>query len=181
MQPYHRPYQVEGDGVTFGPIATTQMACADSGEIERGVHAALKGAGRWKIAGNRLVIVDAAGLELAVLESGSTAPPAGIASDLEGTAWQLIKFQGSDDTTLTPDDGAKYTIEFGASGRPHRAHRLQPRSRDLEVERVEPGGTRSSRPDTGQVSRGIAARSDRQAVGLSSVRPSSVTGTCSWR
>ena len=27
-----------------------------------------------------------------------------------------MKFQGSDGTTLTPDDGAKYTIEFGAAG-----------------------------------------------------------------
>ena len=27
-----------------------------------------------------------------------------------------MKFQGSDDTTLTPDDRAKYTIEFAAGG-----------------------------------------------------------------
>lgn len=30
---------------------------------------------------------------------------------------QLVKFRGGDDTTLRPDDGAKYTIEFGAGGR----------------------------------------------------------------
>jgi para-nitrobenzyl esterase len=35
---------------------------------------------------------------------------------LAGTSWQLVNFQGSDDTTLTPDDRAKYTIEFGADG-----------------------------------------------------------------
>jgi hypothetical protein len=29
--------------------------------------------------------------------------------DLAGTSWQLVKFQGSDDTTLTPDDKSKYT------------------------------------------------------------------------
>lgn len=28
-----------------------------------------------------------------------------------------MKFQGGDDTTLTPDDRAKYTIEFAAGGR----------------------------------------------------------------
>jgi hypothetical protein len=33
---------------------------------------------------------------------------------LAGTSWQLVKFQGGDGTALTPDDGAKYTIEFGA-------------------------------------------------------------------
>ena len=38
-------------------------------------------------------------------------------SSLAGTSWQLVKFEGSDDTTLTPGDGARYTIEFAASGR----------------------------------------------------------------
>lgn len=35
---------------------------------------------------------------------------------LAGTSWQLVKFQGSDGTTLTPDDRAKYTIQFAANG-----------------------------------------------------------------
>ena len=37
-------------------------------------------------------------------------------SNLSGTSWQLVKFQGSDDKTLTPDDRSKYTIVFGADG-----------------------------------------------------------------
>jgi uncharacterized lipoprotein YbaY len=41
------------------------------------------------------------------------APPASD-SPLTGTSWQLVKFQGGDDKTLTPDDGTKYTLEFGA-------------------------------------------------------------------
>ncbi len=43
--------------------------------------------------------------------------PASAPSDLAGTSWQLVKFQGGDDTTLTPDDRAKYTIAFGTDGR----------------------------------------------------------------
>jgi para-nitrobenzyl esterase len=35
---------------------------------------------------------------------------------LAGTSWQLVKFQGSDDTTMTPDDKTKYTIAFAAAG-----------------------------------------------------------------
>ena len=35
---------------------------------------------------------------------------------LDGTPWRLVKFQGSDDTTLTPDDRIKYTIAFNANG-----------------------------------------------------------------
>jgi len=36
------------------------------------------------------------------------------ASDLAGTSWQLVKFEGSDDSTLTPEDPRKYTIAFGS-------------------------------------------------------------------
>ncbi|HEY6120105.1 MAG TPA: META domain-containing protein [Pyrinomonadaceae bacterium] len=37
--------------------------------------------------------------------------------DLGGTSWQLVKFQGSNDSTLTPDDRSKYTIALGTDGR----------------------------------------------------------------
>jgi heat shock protein HslJ len=39
------------------------------------------------------------------------------AGDLGGTSWQLVRFEGGDDTVVTPDDKAKYTIAFGADGR----------------------------------------------------------------
>jgi para-nitrobenzyl esterase len=38
------------------------------------------------------------------------------ASDLGGTSWQLVEFQGGDGKTLAPDDRAKYTLEFGGNG-----------------------------------------------------------------
>ena len=38
-------------------------------------------------------------------------------NELAGTSWRLVKMQGGDDTTLVPDDGSKYTITFGSSGR----------------------------------------------------------------
>ena len=58
----------------------------------------------------------------------SSAPPAATADSvvppnivapgpLAGTSWQLVQFQSSDGTTLTPDDRAKYTVTFGADGR----------------------------------------------------------------
>jgi para-nitrobenzyl esterase len=37
-------------------------------------------------------------------------------SPLAGTSWQLVRFQGSDEKILTPDDRAEYTIEFGKDG-----------------------------------------------------------------
>lgn len=38
-------------------------------------------------------------------------------NSLSGTSWQLVKFQGPDERTFTPDDKSKYTIEFGSNGR----------------------------------------------------------------
>ena len=43
--------------------------------------------------------------------------PQGSAVQLAGTSWRLVKFQGGDDKTSTPDDRAKYTIVFGSDGR----------------------------------------------------------------
>jgi heat shock protein HslJ/membrane-bound inhibitor of C-type lysozyme len=43
-------------------------------------------------------------------------PPQSAAPGLGGTSWQLVRFHGSDDKLLTPDDPAKYTIAFGTDG-----------------------------------------------------------------
>lgn len=39
------------------------------------------------------------------------------AAGLVGTSWRLVKFEGGDGLTVTPDDRAKYTIAFGTDGR----------------------------------------------------------------
>lgn len=44
-----------------------------------------------------------------------SSPPSAVPG-LGGTSWQLVKFQGGDDTILTPDDRTKYTIAFGMDG-----------------------------------------------------------------
>jgi heat shock protein HslJ len=110
-------YTLKGnDAITFGQMAATQKACLDSAETERGFRAALKSATRWRIEGARLELFDTAGTRVAVFSAVSqTTPPN--ASALQGTTWQVVRFQGSDGTTLTPDDRSKYTIEFGAGGR----------------------------------------------------------------
>ena len=36
---------------------------------------------------------------------------------LSGTTWQLVKFQGPDERTFSPEDKSKYTIKFGSDGR----------------------------------------------------------------
>ena len=37
-------------------------------------------------------------------------------TSLAGTSWQLVRFEGGDDTVLTPDDRSKYTLELDAKG-----------------------------------------------------------------
>jgi para-nitrobenzyl esterase len=44
------------------------------------------------------------------------APAQKAVTDLGGTSWQLVKFQSSNDKTVTPDDPAKYTIAFATDG-----------------------------------------------------------------
>jgi para-nitrobenzyl esterase len=54
-------------------------------------------------------------LVLAALAVAGCAPmPA--QETLPGTSWQLVRFQGGDGTTLTPDERGKYTVAFGADG-----------------------------------------------------------------
>ena len=36
--------------------------------------------------------------------------------ELVGTSWQLVRFQGGDDTVLTPPDKTKYAVAFAADG-----------------------------------------------------------------
>jgi para-nitrobenzyl esterase len=53
---------------------------------------------------------------LAACSGATSTPSRGTTPDLGGTSWQLVKFQGGDDTTLIPDDRAKYTIVFVPDG-----------------------------------------------------------------
>jgi heat shock protein HslJ len=104
-------YTLDGDGVTFGQAAATRMACPDTTAIEQAFHAAMKSASRWRITGERLELLDAAGTRVAVFEARAQTP-SGASGRLLGTSWQLVRFQGGDDKTLTPDPKSRYTIEF---------------------------------------------------------------------
>ena len=110
-------YKLEGDVVTFGQMAGTQMACIDTGEIERAFRDALKSATRMTIVGDRLELLNVAGNRVAAFTARAQTPLQSTSHRLEGTSWQLVKFRGGDDAMLTPGDGAKYTIEFAVGGR----------------------------------------------------------------
>ena len=59
-------------------------------------------------------------ITLAIIVSALTlagAQKSGGGNSLRGTSWQLVKFQGPDERTFTPDDKSKYTIKFETNGR----------------------------------------------------------------
>lgn len=82
-------------------------------------------------------------LLLAALVACARTPLHSETFNLGGTVWHLVKFQGGDDTTLTPLDKSNYTIEFGADGR---------LSADMNCDRGR-GTWKSSRPGRLQLSR----------------------------
>jgi heat shock protein HslJ len=60
------PYTVKDDAITFGQLAGTQMACANTEQLGKRFRAALRGTGRWRIEKGRLQFYDATGKPLAV-------------------------------------------------------------------------------------------------------------------
>ena len=70
----------------------------------------------WRRLSWLTLILCALVLSLAACGTLVQAPPQDAAPSLAGTSWQLVRFQGSDDRTLTPDDKAKYTVQFSTDG-----------------------------------------------------------------
>jgi heat shock protein HslJ len=110
------PFTQKGEGLTFGALAGTQMACPGvDEETSRRFRNALTGTSHWNLVNGRLQLYGATGKPLAVLARRGVAPAAG--APLTGTTWQLVRFQGGDDRILTPSDRSHYTLAFEDGGR----------------------------------------------------------------
>jgi uncharacterized lipoprotein YbaY/heat shock protein HslJ len=116
-------FEIDGSALRLSRIAGTRRACLDA-ELQRVETSFLKLLGtatRFEVQGDtlRLYAGERSVLVFRGRVHGSqtpTPPPPGSA-DLSGTSWQLVRFRSSDDTTLVPDDRAKYTVAFGNDGR----------------------------------------------------------------
>ena len=113
----------------------------------------------------------ATGKPLAVFERGQQAPSSASSSPLQNTMWQLVKFQGGDGKTLTPNDRTKVHARLRIWWASHRASRLQPWHWHLEGDGLESTRARPARAHSRQVRGRVYARSDRQTVDLHSVVP----------
>ena len=53
----------------------------------------------------------------AIAITHSTTTPGQKPHELNGTSWQLVRLQSSDEGTVVVRDGSKYTVTFGTNGR----------------------------------------------------------------
>jgi heat shock protein HslJ len=63
-------YEVKGEELKFGQMASTRMACVSGMETEQKFLAALEKVKKWKIAGRQLELMDDSGAAVAVLKAG---------------------------------------------------------------------------------------------------------------
>lgn len=105
-------YELKGDAIKFNRMMGTLMGCPNVGDVDRAFREALASASRLSVVGDRLELFDAAGKRVALFAARTQAASGG----LDNTSWQLVKFQSGDGKELTPDEGEKYTIEFGTGG-----------------------------------------------------------------
>jgi heat shock protein HslJ len=66
-------YELKGEDLTFGQMASTMMACPSGMETEQGFLKALGQVKRWKIAGRKLELMDGSGKVVAAFEVGDPA------------------------------------------------------------------------------------------------------------
>lgn len=70
---FNGSYELSGDELTFGPLASTMMACEPpQGEVEGSVLAGLEGTASFRIQDGTLTLFDDAGAELLVYAEGSS-------------------------------------------------------------------------------------------------------------
>jgi heat shock protein HslJ len=106
-------FTLKGADITFDGLTGTLMACPAAAGADSAFREAIKTAARVRIGGNLLELFDRSDKRVAAFAADEEGRTRGLA----GTAWRLLEFQGGDDTTLSPKDPSRYTLEFGAGGR----------------------------------------------------------------
>jgi heat shock protein HslJ len=106
-------YEIDGTEITFGPIATTRMACTDpaGSATEATVLATLSGTARYEIQADVLRLTNgSAGLFLRAAPEGGTTP-----EGLEGARWLLDSYVTGSTTTAIAPGVQRPTLQFDAA------------------------------------------------------------------
>jgi heat shock protein HslJ len=110
---YFGSYEVDGEAITFGPLGSTLMACAEPEGImnqEQAYLAALESAGTYRIEGDKLELIDADGMRVVQFV---VLPPASLA----GTQWILTAYNNGQEAVVSVLIGTEITAAFGDNGR----------------------------------------------------------------
>jgi heat shock protein HslJ len=106
---YVAPVTITDSSLTFGPAASTMMACPDpQGSFEQQYFTALATVASYSIAGETLTLSDASGAAVLVFQA---AP----AATLDG-AWVVTGYNNGKQGVETPPDGAGLTADFAPDG-----------------------------------------------------------------
>ena len=103
---FNAAYTVDGEALTLGPVAGTEMACPDpAGAVEEAFHAALGQVAAWRMDGQELVLLDDDGNELLRFA------PASVAGE-----WTVTAFR-QPGSVSSPIAGTELTATFGDDGK----------------------------------------------------------------
>lgn len=92
-----------------GPIVTTRKACGEAADAQaRALQAALSAARSARVTGDRLVLVDATGAELATF---AVQP-----QDVSGTTWTVTGYNNGKQAVVSVLTGTTLTLSFGTDG-----------------------------------------------------------------
>ena len=123
-------YTISGSDITFGPIATTRMACTDpaGSATETAVLTVLSGTVSSEIEADVLRLTNGTnGLVMRAAPEGGTTP-----AGLEGVPWLLDSYVTGSTTTAIAPGVQRPTLQFDASDRHGRRRgRVQHRVRQL--------------------------------------------------
>lgn len=98
-------FTIDGDRLTFAPMAGTAMACPPPvGAVEDAVVRALAGTQRFAVAGDTLRLVSAGGDTIAF----ARIPP----PQLDGTSWTVTGFNNGRQAVVSPLTGTTLTLSF---------------------------------------------------------------------
>lgn len=107
---YAADYTASGSALTFGPVASTMMACPDTSPgVESAIVADLGKAATYTATKTTLTIFDKGGAK--VLEYGA-AP----ADPLSGTTWNVTGYNNGKQAVVSPAVGTTLTLAFGTDG-----------------------------------------------------------------
>jgi heat shock protein HslJ len=108
---YRAPYTADASSFALaGPIVTTRKECGGAAMVQaRAMQAALTAARTARVVGDDLVLLDAAGAELATF---AAAP-----QDVTGTTWMVTGYNNGKQAVVSVLTGTQLTLDFGKDGR----------------------------------------------------------------